>query len=67
MHRHIKTFKESGENQYVYKAKFDVKKVFNDEEEIKLNEYLQTVAKMQYGLTKREVRKLAYKFAVANN
>lgn len=28
---------------------------------------LQTVAKMQYGLTKRGVRKLAYKFAVANN
>jgi len=67
LHRHIKAFKESGENQYEYRAKFDVKKVFNDEEKIKLNEYLKTVAKMQYVLTKRGVRKLAYKFALANN
>ena len=64
--RHLNAFKVSGAEKFEYKANYDVKKVFTDEEEIKLVIYIKTVAKMNYGLSKKGVRELAYKFAVAN-
>lgn len=41
--------------------------MFTAAEEQSLVDYIQNVAKMNYGLTKKGVRNLAYKFAVANN
>lgn len=41
--------------------------MFTEEEEKCLVSYIEKIAKMQYGLTKKGVSKLAYKFAVANN
>lgn len=58
--------RQSGENAYEYKPNFDNKRVFTDEEELSLVNYVEKVAKMNYGLTKKKIRKLAYKFAVAN-
>lgn len=64
--RQLRSLKTSSEDKYEYKAKYDVNKVFSNDEEEKLVEYIVTVAKMQYGLNKKGVRELAYKFAVAN-
>lgn len=41
--------------------------MFTAAEEQSLVDYIQNVAKINYGLTKKGVRNLAYKFAVANN
>lgn len=42
------------------------KKVFTDDEEMMLVEYLVTAANMHYGLSKAQVMRLAYDFAMAN-
>ncbi|KAF2896889.1 hypothetical protein ILUMI_09276 [Ignelater luminosus] len=47
-------------------ANNNTKQVFNDDEEVSLKTYLLTTARHHYGLTKKEVRNLAYQFAVAN-
>lgn len=47
--------------------KYGSKKVFTLEEEQKLVSYIDTVAKIQYGCTKKDVRELVYKFAKANH
>ncbi len=44
-----------------------VRKVFTDDMEAELVEYVQTAAKMYYGLTPDEVKKLAYQYAMAND
>lgn len=41
--------------------------MFSGEEEAALKEYLLTAACLHYGLTKQEVRNLAYQYAAANN
>lgn len=64
--RHLKAFKDLGAEKFEYKANYAVKKIFTDEEETKLVIYMKTVAEMNYGLSKKRVRELAYKFAVAN-
>ncbi|KAL1448290.1 hypothetical protein WDU94_013981 [Cyamophila willieti] len=38
-----------------------IKRVFKDEEEVILSDYIEKIAAMQYGLTKISVRKLAYR------
>lgn len=65
--RHLNKFKELGESNFEYSVNYAVKKVFTELEENSLVNYIQTVAKMQYGLTKKGVRQLAYKFAKANS
>lgn len=65
--RAIAKFKESDQSNFKYITNFDVKKVFNEQEESMLEDYIKTVANMKYGLSKKGVRLLAYKFAVANN
>ena len=65
--RHLKKFKESGGQVFQYFIKLDVKKVFTEAEEISLVDYIKNIARMQYGLSKKCVRELAYKFAKANN
>ncbi|RZF46285.1 hypothetical protein LSTR_LSTR011996 [Laodelphax striatellus] len=61
----LQSFKTSGSTKYVYEMKCDVKKVFTEEEELKLVHYIKTVARMNYCLTKKQVHELPYKFAVA--
>lgn len=48
------------------KTEYSVRKVFSEYGENCLVKYIETVAKMQYGQTKKGVRQLAYKFAEAN-
>lgn len=63
--RHVKSFKESTATVFEYVANNNTKQVFNDAEEAELKDYLLTAARYHYGLTKTEVRNLAYQFAVA--
>lgn len=63
---HLNKFKQSGNLIYSYSPK-KPKKVFSDEEEQLLLQYLTTAANMHYGLTKSQVMRLAYDFAKANN
>uniref|UniRef100_T1HEH3 HTH psq-type domain-containing protein n=1 Tax=Rhodnius prolixus TaxID=13249 RepID=T1HEH3_RHOPR len=63
--RHLKVFKESGAENFKYSTNYTVKRVFDDTEELSLVDYIKTIAKMQYGLSKKGVRELAYKYAVA--
>lgn len=65
--RALSAFKKSEANTYIYSSNFDVNRVFNDDEEILLVEYIKTIAKMNYGLSKKGVRQLAYKFGKANS
>lgn len=66
--RNVNKFKASGEDKFEYNEKkaYTVKKIFSEEEELTLVRYITTIAKMNYGLTKKKVRELAFKFAVAN-
>ncbi|XP_044728415.1 uncharacterized protein LOC123291986 [Chrysoperla carnea] len=64
--RHVNLFKASGATDFEYKASYDVKKVFTEEEELKLIEYVKTITKMNKGLTKKQLREVAYQFAVTN-
>lgn len=64
--RHLASFKKSGVETYNYLPNCDVNRVFSDEEENLLVTYIENVAKMNYGLTKKGVRQLAYRFAIAN-
>lgn len=48
----------------IYILRNDVKKVFNEEEEKKLEEYLEKAAYLHMGLNVKQVRELAYQFAV---
>lgn len=64
--RNLNNFKTSDTTTFEYKATCDAKKVFSEEGEMKLVEYIKTISKMNYGQTKKQVRELAYKFAVAN-
>ncbi|KAJ8896128.1 hypothetical protein PR048_001471 [Dryococelus australis] len=64
--RHSIKFKDCEQDSFTYSVSYAVKQVFADPEEESLVDYIQTVAKMQYGLRKKSVRQLAYKFAKAN-
>lgn len=63
--RHIRGFKNSEAERFTYSAKNNVKQVFSKNEEESLKTYLVTAARLHYGLTRVEVRKLAYQFASA--
>ncbi|KAJ8948006.1 hypothetical protein NQ318_011894 [Aromia moschata] len=65
--RHINVFKASGASIFKYSANNNAKQVFNNGEELILEKYLITASRYYYGLTKKEVRCLAYQYAVANN
>jgi hypothetical protein len=41
--------------------------VFSDAAELKLEEYILTASKVYYGLSTKDVRSLAYQYAVKNN
>lgn len=64
--RHLKSFKESGNKEFVYSVKYDTRTVFSKDEDEKVASYIKTVAKMNYGLTKKRSQ-LTYQYAAANN
>lgn len=66
--RQVDSFKKSGlpSCDYEYSITYNTKQVFTEQEENCLVIYLEKIAKMQYGMTKKGVRKLAYRYAVAN-
>lgn len=53
------------DHEFVYKPNYSVKRVFTDEEETMLVHYIKLISIMKYGLSKRGVRELAYKYAQA--
>ena len=66
--RHIKKFNSIAQSaDFVYEAKYDVKKVFNKDQELEIVDYVKQAAKLHYGLTKKDVLKLAYDYGKANN
>lgn len=63
--RHLLAFKNSESQEFVYSATNKTKQVFSPDEEESLKTYLITAARLHYGLTKVEVRSLAYQYASA--
>lgn len=63
---HLHKLRESNNTEFKYSPK-KPKKVFTDEEELLLVQYLKSAANMHYGLTLKQVRVLAYEYAVHNN
>lgn len=63
---HLKKMKESGVQNYTDSPKTP-KRVFTNEEELLLVQYLQDAANMHYGLTLKQVRSLTYEYAIRNN
>ncbi|KAI4466525.1 helix-turn-helix psq domain [Holotrichia oblita] len=49
-----------------FKTRLGHKQILTKEEEDSLEQYLKTSAKLDYGLTTLQLRKLAYQYAVAN-
>jgi len=65
--RYVKKYRESG-NQEIQKVGYwGIRQVFDDNMEKKLCEYLKNSARMYFGLTPTEVRRLAYELSVKNN
>ncbi|XP_054261371.1 uncharacterized protein LOC128985651 [Macrosteles quadrilineatus] len=64
---YVKTQGKSGNESVDIKlGKNDTKKVFTEKQETELVEYLETAARLHYGLTKRETRVLAFEYASIN-
>ncbi|KAG8269999.1 hypothetical protein J6590_094982 [Homalodisca vitripennis] len=62
MQRHFESHVESGNKEFEYKNNSSIHQVFSEEEEICLRDYLLTASSMHYGLTKQDLKKLAYQF-----
>lgn len=58
--------KDPGKPDYTY-SPAKPKRVYTDEEEQLLVQYLQDAANMHYGLTLKQVRCFAYEYAIRNN
>lgn len=67
LQRHLGAHIESGDAEFSYKNNCSIRQVFSKEEEQALRDYLLTASSMHYGLSKQDVKKLAYQFAKANN
>lgn len=65
--RHLRAHKEKGSAEFQYESHLDVKRIFSKQEERSLVDYIKKIAQMHYGLTKKGVRELAFKYAKANN
>ncbi len=67
--RHVQKYQKycnQNEAEYEYRSNLDVKRIFSNEEEDALANYIITVADMHYGLSKKAVRKLAFEYAQAD-
>ncbi|KAG5887279.1 hypothetical protein JTB14_030457 [Gonioctena quinquepunctata] len=63
--RYKKRFRRNGKLES-YQPNYNTSQIFNNEQEKLLGEYLLKAANMNYGLTTKETRELAYSFALAN-
>lgn len=61
-----KLLNDKENESFEYHPNYDIHKIFTDVQEKELCDYLITSAKHNYGLTTTEMRKLAFKYAVAN-
>jgi len=62
----LSRYVKKGEEQE-FKAKLNTRQVFTTEQESQISEYLIKASKMNYSLSKRCTRKLAYEYGMANN
>ena len=65
--RQVKTFKESGPENYSYETNYAHWKVFTHSEECLLLEYVQKASQLHFGLTTKKLKELAFQFAKINN
>lgn len=65
LRRYVIKYREQGDAAK-FSPNYKLSQIFDDNEEKRLAEYLLTAAKMNYGLTTKETRKLAYMYAVKN-
>lgn len=61
--RYVTKVKEG--NETAFKADHNSSQIFSSEEENDLEKYLLTAARLNYGLTPKELRRFAYEYAVA--
>ncbi|KAG8175974.1 hypothetical protein JTE90_000013 [Oedothorax gibbosus] len=68
LNRHIRTLKKSEQPNlnFKYVSKIQSRKVFTNDEEEKLVDYMVQASKYHYGLTINDARTLAYEYASAN-
>lgn len=67
LHRLVAKAQASECASFVYEPNIGNKKVFKVDQECSLADYLKTSAKMCHGLTTKQVRELAYQYAVHLN
>jgi hypothetical protein len=66
LHRHVQAYKHSQTVKFEYKANNAVKQVFNMELEQHLLKYIKQAARIHYGMSKLDVHKLSYQYALAS-
>jgi hypothetical protein len=66
LHYHVHAHKLSQKVKFECKVNIAVKQVFSTEQEQHLLKYTKQAARMHYGMSKMDVRKLAYQYAAAN-
>lgn len=66
LQRHYDLHKKRGDADFTYENKCSIHKVFSKEEEKSLKDYLLKASGMHYGLSKADLKRLAYQFAKAN-
>ncbi len=62
--RQVQQRKSNSDQKYKYEVNTGHKKVFTDAEEKALVQYCITISRMQYGMSKKGLRELAFQFAV---
>lgn len=65
--RHITLHKNTTLTNFSYNPNNKTKQVFSQEEEISLKNYLLQAGRYHYGLTKNDIKKLAFQFAQSSN
>ena len=66
LRRYVEKFKMTVDKPIFYAPQYSCRKVFTDEEELSLKDYLVKATKIQYGQSSTQVRQLAYELAVRN-
>lgn len=61
--RHVTAHRKSGNSAFEYTTKIDHARVFTDEEETVLCQHIDIVAKMEEGVTRMKIRKMAFEHA----
>lgn len=67
LQRHLDAHRKRGDADFSYENKCSIHQVFSDEEEKSLKDYLLTASAMHYGLSKGDLKKLAYQYGKAND